>query len=152
MSKAKLATIVAIFRDISQWKATEEKLTFFANCEPLTGLFNRRSFIDQLEQQLVAVRDDMQMSVLFIDLDQFKTINDIYGHEIGDLLLCEVANRLSDVIGENDVLCRYGGDEFTLLLSNTSLEKTQIISDKIQHCFQSFFKLNDVVVDVTASI
>jgi diguanylate cyclase (GGDEF)-like protein/PAS domain S-box-containing protein len=143
---------VAIFRDISEWKATERKLRFLADCDPLTGLSNRRCFIEQLERQLATAKDDTLISVVFIDLDQFKAINDIYGHEIGDLLLCEVANRLSQEINENDVLCRYGGDEFTLLLPNTSTAQTQIIVKKIQHCFQHLFKLKDFIVDVTASI
>lgn len=150
--QGEISHYVAIFRDISEWKDTERKLRFFADCDPLTGLSNRRSFIEKLEQQLATAKDDTLISVVFIDLDQFKAINDIYGHEIGDLLLCEVANRLSLEIDSHEVLCRYGGDEFTLLLPNTSLAKTQIIVKKIQHCFQHFFKLKDLIVDITASI
>ena len=143
---------VAIFRDITNWKATEQELLFFANCDPLTSLLNRRSFIGQLEQHLDVASDETLLSILFIDVDKFKTINDSYGHETGDLLLCELANRLSKIIGENDLLCRYGGDEFTLLISDTSLVKTQVICDQIQRCFNHLFKLNEVAVDVTASI
>jgi len=143
---------VAIFRDISQWKKTEEELRFYAECEPLTGLINRRVFNERLSHQLALVTDDDEISVLFIDLDDFKLINDIYGHEIGDLLLRTVAERLSDTISENDSLCRYGGDEFTIMLTNTNLEKTKKVAKKIQDSFQKFFKLKDHITEVTASI
>jgi len=150
--QGEISHYVAIFRDISEWKDTERKLRFFADCDPLTGLSNRRCFIEKLEQELAVVKDDTSISVVFIDLDQFKAINDIYGHEIGDQLLCEVANRLSEEIDDDEMLCRYGGDEFTLLLPNTSLVQTQIVVKKLQHCFQHFFKLKDLIVDVTSSI
>lgn len=150
--QGEISHYVAIFRDISEWKATERKLRFLANCDPLTGLSNRRCFIEQLEQQLAMTKGETLISVVFIDLDQFKAINDIYGHEIGDLLLCEVASRLSQEIDKHDVLCRYGGDEFTLLLPNTSIEKTEIIVKKIQYSFQQFFKLKELIIDVTAGI
>jgi len=143
---------VAIFRDISQWKKTEEELRFYAECEPLTGLINRRVFNERLSHQLALVTDDDEISVLFIDLDDFKLINDIYGHEIGDLLLRTVAERLADTISENDSLCRYGGDEFTIMLTNTNLEKTKKVAKKIQDSFQKFFKLKDHITEVTASI
>jgi len=150
--QGEISHYVAIFRDISEWKDTEKKLRFFADCDPLTGLSNRRCFIDKLEHKLATAKDDSLISVVFIDLDQFKAINDIYGHEIGDQLLCEVANRLTQEVGNNEMLCRYGGDEFTLLLANTSLAQTQVIVKQLQQCFQHFFKLKDLIVDVTASI
>jgi len=153
IKQGEVSHYVAIFRDITEWKYTEKRLRFFADCDPLTGLSNRRCFIDKLEQELVmAKKTNTLISVVFIDLDHFKAINDIYGHEIGDQLLCNVAKRLSQELNDNTVLCRYGGDEFTLLLPNTSLAQTQKTVKQLQRCFQHFFKLKDRIVDVTASI
>jgi len=143
---------VAIFRDISKSKETENKLQFLADCDPLTSLANRRCFINTLEQQLIASTEGSILSVVFIDLDLFKAINDIYGHETGDLLLIEVANRLASHISGNDLLCRYGGDEFTLLIPHTSFEQTQTMVKQLQQCFDKPFKLDNIFVEATASI
>lgn len=153
LKQGEISHYVAIFRDISEWKDTERKLRFFADCDPLTGLSNRRCFIDKLEHELEKVKKaDIAISVIFIDLDHFKAINDIYGHEVGDQLLCKVAKRLSQEINDSAMLCRYGGDEFTLLLPGTSLAETEKIVKQLQCCFQHFFKLKELIVDVTASI
>ena len=143
---------VAIFRDISQWKKIEKELRFYAEREPLTGLINRRVFNERLNHQLALITNDEEIAVLFIDLDDFKLINDIYGHEIGDLLLKTVAERLSVTLSTNDLLCRYGGDEFTVMLTNSNLQKTQNVVRKIRDCFQRFFNLNDHIIEVTATI
>ena len=143
---------VSIFRDISQWKATEQRLQFLADNDSLTGLINRRCFIEKLEQQLAVASDDSFTTIVFIDLDQFKSINDIYGHQIGDSLLCEVASRLAGEISDNELLCRYGGDEFTLLIPDTSRAHTELIVKRVRDCFQHFFKLKQLIVETTASI
>jgi len=143
---------VAIFRDISQWKTTEKQLRFYAECDPLTKLTNRRVFIEQLELHLQDCATDCVSAVVSIDLDHFKEINDIYGNDIGDLLLVETARRLSSIACEHDVVCRYGGNEFTLLLSNCSCEHAKIIAQKIQRCFKQGIRLAGFVVNTTVSI
>jgi len=153
--QGEVSNYVAIFRDISQWKETERQLRFFADCEPLTKLANRRYFIEQLEQQLASTANTY-LSVVFIDLDYFKAINDMHGHEIGDMLLCQVADRLSKVTNtqtpNQNIACRYGGDEFTILLAATTLAETKEIVKQIQQSLRKVFKLYNLILDITASI
>jgi len=150
--EGEISNYVAIFRDISQWKKREEKLQFYAQYEALTGLINRRTFLERLNKHLERAENDSQIAILFIDLDDFKLVNDIYGHEIGDLLLKKVAQRLSASLSDKHLLCRYGGDEFTILLSDTDLIKTQQLVNKILQSFENFITINEHVIDATVSI
>ncbi|NRA69916.1 MAG: EAL domain-containing protein [Gammaproteobacteria bacterium] len=151
-SHHKVSHFVSIFRDISQWKKNEQQLAFYASRESLTGLFNRRYFIEHVEQQVAENRDHQPLSIIVINLDYFKAVNDIYGHEIGDSLLCKVANRLSKLLSKDHILSRHGNDEFTLLLSNTTIKQTKIIAKKIKESFQPLFTLEELTLNVTASI
>lgn len=97
----------------------ERKMHDLAHFDPLTGLINRTFFIDRLEQRLVQMGRDKSVSALcFLDLDNFKPVNDRYGHTAGDIVLKEVANRLSQTIRASDSVSRIGGDEYVLLLTN----------------------------------
>lgn len=108
---------VAIVSDISHLKETQSRLDFLAHHDVLTGLPNRLLFNDRLEQAVVhARRDATTCALLFIDLDRFKYINDSLGHHIGDLVLVEVARRLSALVRRSDTVARLGGDEFVVLL------------------------------------
>lgn len=114
---------VVAFRDISERKVLEEKLRWQATHDPLTELFNRRYFESQLEVEVERLRDsDDQSALLYLDLDQFKYINDTAGHAAGDKLLAEVGRRLRTRLNDNDILARLGGDEFAILLRNTSAQ------------------------------
>lgn len=146
------ALLIFLTAAILAWKTTEKKLRVLADFEPLTNLTNRRSFIEQLELALQKPSNKEHLSVLFIDLDYFKSINDVYGHETGDLLLEKVAKRMQQEVDGNALLSRYGGDEFTLLLPDTTAAHTQLMATRIQRCFQRFFTLQDHVVNITASI
>jgi diguanylate cyclase (GGDEF)-like protein/PAS domain S-box-containing protein len=108
---------VAVFSDISERKASEERIRYLAQHDALTGLPNRFTLAVHLEHALArAERSKDKIGVMFIDLDNFKTINDTLGHHIGDLLLCEVARRISSAVRKSDIVARIGGDEFVVVL------------------------------------
>jgi diguanylate cyclase (GGDEF)-like protein len=99
----------------------------------LTGLPNRALFNDRLEHGLaVANRNDLHFAVMFLDLDNFKAINDSHGHEVGDLVLQMIAGRLKETTRDDDTVCRHGGDEFLYILANTASEHDiEIVAKKI---------------------
>ncbi|HXG59000.1 MAG TPA: EAL domain-containing protein [Thermoanaerobaculia bacterium] len=113
--------IVSVSRDISERKRAEEQIEYQAYHDALTGLPNRLLFRDRLTVALAhARRAGRPLAVMFLDLDSFKVVNDTLGHSIGDELLKITADRLRDVLREEDTIARMGGDEFTVLLSNLS--------------------------------
>ena len=117
----KTINYVGTMLDITQRKATEAKLEHLAYHDPLTGLANRRLLLDRLQHALANnTRSKRHGAIVFLDLDNFKTINDINGHATGDMMLQEVAKRLTNSIGRADTLARIGGDEFALILEDLS--------------------------------
>ncbi len=122
-----IVNYVRVFTDISQLKKAQQRLEQFASFDTLTGLPNRRLFDLRLEQVLKrAERSGGHLGLLFIDLDGFKSVNDIYGHDAGDALLREVANRLRQSVRAGDSLCRLGGDEFTVIVEDATLPQDAI--------------------------
>ncbi|UXZ53666.1 EAL domain-containing protein [Halomonas sp. 7T] len=114
---------VGIQHDISQQKASEARLSYYASHDDLTRLPNRMLFEETLCKQFALANTHHQrISVLFVDLDDFKPINDSLGHAVGDQVLVEVAQRLRDTLRQEDTVARLGGDEFVLLLTNTPHE------------------------------
>jgi diguanylate cyclase (GGDEF)-like protein/PAS domain S-box-containing protein len=106
-------------RDITEQKAFQHQLSYHAEHDPLTGMFNRHYFQEELERTVARVaRSGSDCALFFIDLDQFKYINDTLGHAAGDRLLVDIAALLSAHVRDGDLLARFGGDEFTLLLYN----------------------------------
>lgn len=125
---------VAVFSDISERKASEERLQQLAHFDVLTGLPNRALFSDRLHQTLASARrNKARVAVMFIDLDKFKPVNDELGHQVGDQLLREVAQRLSQVVRrESDTVGRLGGDEFVVTLSDVeSTQDALAVAEKI---------------------
>lgn len=113
---------VGVARDVTAKVKAEEKLHFLAHHDPLTHLTNRSLFNDRLESALnSARRNSTGVALLFIDLNDFKVINDEYGHALGDRVLCEVARRLEACTRATDTVARMGGDEFTVLLTELHL-------------------------------
>ncbi len=118
-SDGTIAHYVAVFTDISRIKDNERRIRELAYYDPLTGLPNRRLLEDRLQVALAhADRSKRSLAAMFVDLDRFKRINDSLGHEVGDRLLIEVAQRLRSCLREEDTVARVGGDEFLILLSN----------------------------------
>ena len=124
--------------DISKRKTAEEQLNTLAFYDPLTNLANRRLLLDRLSQALSSVhRSQSTGALLFIDLDNFKIINDTLGHDIGDQLLVQAANRLRNCVRENDTIARLGGDEFVALLDglaqdgHEAADHARIVAEKI---------------------
>jgi len=114
--------ILSVMRDISYAKAAEEEIWNLAFYDPLTHLPNRRLLLDRLRQALAATtRTERNRALLFVDLDDFKTLNDTLGHQTGDRLLQEVAARLSKSVRECDTVARLGGDEFVVMLEGLSI-------------------------------
>ena len=135
----------------------EEELSFLATHDPLTGLPNRTLILDRVEQLLVrSRRSGTPTAALFIDLDNFKSINDTLGHGVGDELLQAVAARLDGVIRGSDALGRLGGDEFVVISEDLSLEAgPELIAERLLDALKQPFKLGAdqaTRVTVTASI
>ena len=128
-----LTHYVAILDDVTERKAMEERIRHSASYDLLTDLPNRGLFFDRLGQAMAfARREGKDSALMFLDLDGFKKVNDLFGHAAGDYLLVEVARRLRGVVRESDTVARLGGDEFTVILSG--LEKTEdasTVADKI---------------------
>ncbi|MEN6583713.1 MAG: EAL domain-containing protein [Armatimonadota bacterium] len=145
---------VAIKRDITDKKVYEERLDFLAYHDPLTGLPNRLLFSDRLTHRLAHVqKNDEMLAVIFIDLDRFKFINDSLGHNVGDMLLKEVAHRLAGYIRQGDTLARMGGDEFTVIVSDiTKPEDTAIAAQRVLQSFSEPFLIDGHEMFVSPSM
>lgn len=126
----------------------------FAHHDQLTGLPNRNLFLDRLKQAMAqSERQQTQVVLLFIDLDKFKQINDQYGHAAGDQLLQHVANRLSACIRVCDTACRYGGDEFLIMLPELNIsESIAAVKEKIYNYLAATYVLNGQAITMSASI
>ena len=112
--------LVLTIRDVRERHALEQRLTYQAYHDPLTGLPNRQMFSDQLGQVLTDADSAVSAtSLLYLDLDDFKSVNDTMGHDAGDQLLRVVGERLAAALRSQDVLCRFGGDEFAAILPAT---------------------------------
>jgi len=155
-----------LVRDTSERKAQQVNLNFLAYHDPLTQLPNRALFIDRLDHALKRAKrtilsphqpetqsSQLQLALLFLDLDRFKNINDTMGHLIGDMLLQIVAKNIAHDLREADILARFGGDEFVILLdSPISLESTTSIVQRILSLFAEPFHVQDKDIYTTISI
>jgi len=132
----------------------EEEIKNLAYHDYLTGLPNRRLFIDRLNQSILnAEENEKALGVLFLDLDSFKRVNDTMGHAKGDELLRIVSKRLTNTIKESDTVCRVGGDEFLILIQNIESEQCiRDVSDNILNVFKESFKINSNDLYITTSI
>ena len=146
--------IVAVLTDITDKKKAEEELRYLANYDPLTKLPNRALFYDRLGHAILqAERQGSRIALLFIDLDNFKNINDSLGHDIGDDLLKAVAGVLKTCVRRDDTVCRLGGDEFTVILENvTSKAIVCRVAEKIIEAFSEPLLMGSRNISITPSI
>ncbi|MBK9160649.1 MAG: bacteriohemerythrin [Nitrosomonadales bacterium] len=151
--------IIAYLSDISDRKMAMEQIEHLAFYCPLTKLPNRRLLMDRLSQaQVSSLRSGRLGALLFIDLDEFKKLNDTLGHEIGDLLLQQVAQRLETCVRDGDTVARLGGDEFVVVLESlssiplTAAIQAETICEKITQALNRNYQLKDVEYHITSSI
>jgi diguanylate cyclase (GGDEF)-like protein/PAS domain S-box-containing protein len=143
-----------IVRDITDRKKTEKELAYLAYHDALTGLHNRKAFLEKLDEVLrEAKRYDKFRTLLFIDLDHFKKVNDVYGHEVGDKLLMQVATRLTEILRDTDYVSRLGGDEFTIILGGPEKTNLEKVAARILKTLSKPYTIQGSKIDfVTSSI
>ncbi len=145
---------VCVSRDITEQALAEEQVWHNAHHDILTGLPNRRLFLDRLEQEVKhAHRSSLPLAVLFMDLDGFKEVNDSLGHEAGDRLLSDVAERLTDCVREDDTVARLGGDEFAVILTGANQRRgVQLVAQTIVDALGKPFHIAQKLVQISVSI
>ena len=124
--------IFAIIRDISERKQVENQLRYLATHDSLTDVPNRYLFEEALQQAVVQAEKGMPSALLFIDLDNFKIVNDTFGHATGDQLLINCVNVIRGVLRKHDILARLGGDEFAVLLNGLTSKEAAIVAEKLR--------------------
>jgi diguanylate cyclase (GGDEF)-like protein/PAS domain S-box-containing protein len=148
-----LKHFVGIQNDVTERRMLEEELSYRAFHDALTGLPNRRLFMDRLENALArAGRRSESVSVLFMDIDDFKTINDERGHRTGDEILTVVADRLKECLRPGDTICRMGGDEFVLMLETTGKDEVTGLLERIIGALQAPIELGERSISLTSSL
>jgi diguanylate cyclase (GGDEF)-like protein len=149
-----LSGVVMVFHDVGQARKLARQLSYQATHDPLTGLNNRREFESRLAELLTdAQEQDSQHAVCYIDLDQFKVVNDVCGHSAGDELLCQLASLLQVQVRGADILARLGGDEFGVLLTHCNIEQAVRVAENIRSAVGDFrFLYDDRSFEIGASI
>ncbi len=139
---------------LTRLKRTNEQVTELAHHDSLTGLPNRILFYDRLNQAIFrASREKEVFAILYLDLDGFKEVNDRFGHDVGDALLCEAARRIRASVRASDTVARMGGDEFTVILCNVkTVANKDRVAEKIIEAISNPFLLNGKECSVSVSI
>jgi diguanylate cyclase (GGDEF)-like protein/PAS domain S-box-containing protein len=145
---------MGIMRDITERKALDDQIKHLAHFDTLTNLPNRTMFTISFQQAIaIAKRDKVRIALLFIDLDEFKPVNDKYGHSMGDTLLVEVAKRINESLRESDTVARMGGDEFVVLLPIIEAEyDSTIVAEKIRIALDKPFEITGNLLHISSSI
>jgi len=145
---------VGILRDLSERVKYDEQIKYQAYHDGLTGLANRRLFYEKIHDcVLMAKRYQHTVAIMFVDLDGFKSVNDNFGHDIGDLLLQEVGKRLQGCVRETDIVARMGGDEFTLILPEIVIKTdANKVAEDIRRVLHEPFVLNGFSIIISSSI
>ena len=146
--------MTGMITDISERKEADERIWQHANFDALTGLPNRRLFRDRLNREVVnAQRNGTKIALMFIDLDRFKQVNDLLGHDAGDVLLKEAAQRIAECVRASDTVARLGGDEFTVILTTLGqLDHVEHLAQKLLDALNRPFRLNKESAYVSGSI
>ncbi len=153
-SNGEIAGVVLVFRDITELRLLERRMEYHATHDALTGLINRREFENQLNLAIKSARKkSLQHALLYLDLDNFKVVNDTCGHNAGDELIKSLTNEISKTIKNNDTLARLGGDEFGVLLHNCTLVEATPTAERIRQAINDFqFIWEDRLFEVGVSI
>jgi len=146
------ADIATTFVDVTDNKVKEKKMESIATSDPLTGVLNRRGFETRAAERLSASNDDATGALLFIDLNDFKQINDLYGHEIGDQLLCIAAQRLQRSLRSCDIIGRPGGDEFVALVPDVDGDIAGNLASRLTKSLEEPYVVGDETLKCAASI
>lgn len=146
--------IYAFVNDITERKRSEDYMRYMAFHDSLTGLPNRKMFEVRIAEELdTAKHDNEKVAVMFIDIDNFKAVNDTFGHDAGDRMICEAASRLKCILRRGDLICRVGGDEFILLLKKVEGQKDAIsAAARIGNVFSSPFIIDRWKILIKPSI
>ena len=143
---------VVTFADISQAKKVHDELRHLATHDNLTDLPNRRLFLDRLDQGMRrARREQRRLAIFFVDLDDFKLVNDDYGHHVGDEILRQAGKRLLGAVRQSDTVARLAGDEFTVI-ADSPHEEAAAVQSKIAACLAESFEVGDLLINVSASV
>ncbi len=145
---------VIVIQDVSNTRRLTRQLSYQASHDLLTGLYNRRKFEENLEEILINVReDDSRHTLFYLDLDNFKIVNDTCGHVAGDELLKQLPALFNEVLRSGDVVARLGGDEFGIILENCGLKQASLIADKIRQKIKDYrFIWDDKTFEIGVSI
>jgi diguanylate cyclase (GGDEF)-like protein/PAS domain S-box-containing protein len=150
---ASVGHVALAIHDVTRWTALEEQLTRQAFHDPLTGLPNRALYIDRLDHALSRRRRMSKgTAVLFVDLDDFKNVNDSLGHQEGDLLISQVGERLVGTVRPEDTAARLGGDEFALLLVEVDETQAEAVASRVLHAFDRPYQLSERSIRMAASV
>ena len=151
-AQGKKTGLRSIVRDVDRQKKYEENLIYLAYHDALTGLKNRKAFYEQLQDALYhAKRYGTELALIYIDIDKFKKVNDTLGHEIGDVLLLEIRDRLQNTLRKSDFVSRIGGDEFVVLVDNPNHIHPAAIAEKIVNKLSEPYTLKGNKVDYISS-
>lgn len=145
---------MALVRDVTYQRELEDRLTLESLTDEMTGFYNRKHFRAQLKAQFSAfVRSCIPASVVMFDFDNFKVINDQYGHAAGDVVLVDAGRTILEELRPSDTACRIGGEEFAIILPNTLLQDAVAFAERIRQRIQSMdFKLDGVVLHATITV
>ncbi len=150
----KVSGIVLVFHDVTELRGMEREMVYLASHDPLTGLLNRREFERRLERAVHSAQlEEREHALLYIDLDEFKVINDTCGHLVGDEMLKQVSSLLRSGVRRSDALARLGGDEFGVLLEDCPARQARQTAEELRGTLRGFrFAFREQVFDVGASI
>ena len=150
-----ISTQVQLVQQTEELKKAQEELKLLASIDPMTKLFNRRYFTEMSKPILdLAKRNKTDTAIVMIDIDNFKNVNDTYGHKAGDNAIIALSLKLKEIGRESDIVCRWGGEEFLILLPNTNSNGALVISEKIRKEVENLIiKIeNDEELKITVSL
>lgn len=133
-----LLFMLANFKWVQYHQQQSSMMKKLATTDPLTGVLNRRAFHDIGTALVNKFRNSKhELSIIIIDIDHFKLVNDRFGHQVGDCVLIEMTTKIRSLLRKNDYIARFGGEEFVVLLYDTNLEETKVVAEKIRSCVES---------------